>query len=648
MQTAKLFFFRSWSIGAKLASCASALVGILFIIITLSLAQSAGKQINTLAIQAINEQVAGVADMIEIYNNSLNAQVDSYTRLFSRFLPSDFELDSQNTLKVGDQTTPTLKAGGQVLNLNTQLPDDFLERTGAISTIFARRGNDFIRITTSLKKQDGTRAIGTLLDPTAPAYRQIMAGQTFSGLATLFGKQYITKYQPVRDAQGGVIGILFVGVDITKEFADMRSKILAKRIGTKGEFFALNSAEGKNQGNYLIDAHREGQRPSWPEGMLQKVISQQHGEQEYADTETHRAQFMVYTSIPEWHWIVAGTTDRDSLVEKVDQTRNQFIVISLLALVAFAVLFVWLTKRMVSQPLNQVVKIAEQYASGNLLARAETQRIDEIGALMNAIDGIGSGLEKIVAEVRQVSVEVSESTQSLATNGGRITQQIGTQASSLEETSVSMEQITGNVQHNADNASQAARLVQQTADAATAGEDAVRQSAESMAAIEHSSKRIADITTVIESIAFQTNILALNAAVEAARAGEQGRGFAVVAAEVRALAQRSSNAVKEIETLVNDSLQKVDDGQHSARKTQATMSDILQGIRQVSALMHDIDVASHEQSAGISQVNVAIMQIGKATQENAMLVEHSHQTTESLSEQGQHLSRVVSLFKISS
>lgn len=646
MKTAKPFSFRHWSIGAKLASCASALAGALFIIFTLSLTHSAGKQVNTLAVDAISEQVAGVVDMIELYNNSLNAQVDSYTRLFSRFLPTDFELDSQTTMAIGNQTVPTLKAGGQILNLNSQIPDDFLERTGAISTIFARRGNDFIRITTSLKKQDGSRAIGTLLDNASPAYRQIMAGQTFSGLATLFGKKYITKYQPVRDAKGAVIGILFVGVDITQEYADMRRKILAKRIGEKGVFFALNSAEGDDQGKYLVDAHNEGQRPSWPTGVLEQVINKQRGELEYDDSANHRPQFMVYASVPAWHWIVAGTTDKDSLLEKVNQTRNQFLFISVLALAAFALLFIWMTRKLVSRPLNDAVKIAERYASGDLRARAQTQRVDEIGALMNAIDGIGSGLEKMVAEVRQVSSDVMQNTLGLASDSEQISHQIGTQASSLEETSASMEQITSTVQHNADNASQATRLVQQTAEAATAGEDAVRQSVVSMAAIEQASKRIADITSVIESIAFQTNILALNAAVEAARAGEQGRGFAVVAAEVRALAQRSSNAVKEIDILVADSLRKVDDGQQSAHKTQSTMSDILQGIHQVRLLMNDIDVASHEQSAGISQVNVAIMQIGKATQENALLVESSQQMASSLSEQGQHLSRLVSIFKI--
>ncbi|WP_188472924.1 methyl-accepting chemotaxis protein [Hafnia psychrotolerans] len=638
---------RRWSIGAKMAALASLLVGALFIIFTLSLTHSAEKKVNELAVSAISEQVTGVVDMIEMYNASLTAEVDSYTRLFSHFLPENFELDTSNLVRVGDQSAPVIKAGGNTLNLDSKIPDDFLVRTGAISTIFARRGDDFIRVTTSLKKQDGTRAIGTLLDNASPAYAKIIAGESFSGLATLFGKKYITKYQPVRDAQGNIIGILFVGVDITKEYTDMRAKILSKRIGEQGYFFVLNSSPGKDAGKYLIHTTDENKTPAWPNGVLQQVMSQSRGEREYTDPNSQHQQFIVYANVPAWHWVVVGSTDKDSLLEQVTRTRNHFLMISLLALLCFATLFIWLTRKLVSRPLSDVVRIAQQYASGDLRARAETQRVDEIGALMHAINGIGQGLEKIVGEVRQVSSEIMHNTQVLSSDSEQINQQISTQASSLEETSASMEQITATVQSTADNATQATQLVQQTDTAATVGAEAMDQSVESMKAIKHASTRIADITTVIEGIAFQTNILALNAAVEAARAGEHGRGFAVVASEVRALAQRSSNAVKEIENLVADSLNKVEDGHKSAEKTQASMSNILQGIRQVKILMSDIDVASHEQSAGISQVNIAIMQIGKATQENATLVENSQQTAAALSEQGRHLSQLVSVFKIS-
>lgn len=646
MTIASSFSFRHWTVGAKLASCASLLVGSLFIIFTLALTYSAGKQVDSLAVSEMNEQAAGVADMIEMVNTSLNTEVDSYTRLFTNFLPTDFALDNTGDAHIGSLAVPVLKAGGKALNLDTSIPDDFLQRTGAVSTIFARSGNDFVRVTTSLKKQDGTRAMGTVLDPTSPAYGNIMTGKSFSGLATLFGKRYITKYQPVTDSGGQVIGILFVGVDITKQYGDIREKILSKHIGSDGHVFVLSSAIGPQLGSYLVHASDEGKKPDWPANVFEQMTRSNNGQASYQNAAGNE-QFMVYTTIPSWRWIVVVSTDRNSLTAEVHKTRDMFLIIGMIALLAFVLLFLGLARRLVSRPLVDAVSLAERFANGDLLARSEHHRVDEIGSLMSALNGIGQGLEKIVGEVRQVSSQVLHDTENLAVDSAQITRQIATQASSLEETSASIEQLTSTVQNNAHNASQATLLVQKTATAVKEGASAVSNSVTSMGAIKQSSQRISDITTLIETIAFQTNILALNAAVEAARAGEQGRGFAVVASEVRALAQRSSRAVKEIEELIADSLQKVEEGHQGAEKTQQKMRDILESIEGVETLMKDIDTASHEQSIGISQVNIAIMQIGKATQENATLVEHSQHTADALGNQGRHLSEVVSVFKIS-
>ncbi len=172
----------------------------------------------------------------------------------------------------------------------------------------------------------------------------------------------------------------------------------------------LNSAPGKDLGKYLVHATEEGKTPAWPEGVLEQVMSQSRGEREYTDATSQHQQFIVYANVPAWHWVVVGSTDKDSLMEQVTRTRNHFLMISLLALACFAALFIWLTRKLVSRPLSDVVHIAQQYASGDLRARAQTRRVDEIGALMHAIDGIGHGLEKIVGEVRQVSSEIMHNT----------------------------------------------------------------------------------------------------------------------------------------------------------------------------------------------------------------------------------------------
>lgn len=209
-----------------------------------------------------------------------------------------------------------------------------------------------------------------------------------------------------------------------------------------------------------------------------------------------------------------------------------------------------------------------------------------------------------------------------------------------------MEQISATVRKNADNVSSVRQLAEESANAAQHGSERVSDSVSTMSDIKDSSQRISDITSVIESIAFQTNILAPNAAVEAARAGEHGKGFAVVAAEVRALAQRSATAVKEIETLINESLEKIEAGYRISAKTQSAMDDLLQRIHQLNTIINEIDTASREQSTGIEQVNIAVVQIGQATQKNTELVSNSEHTAQGLRQKGHHLTELVSVFQI--
>ncbi|QCR37769.1 methyl-accepting chemotaxis protein [Nissabacter sp. SGAir0207] len=634
--------FRRWGLGVKLSVLASVTFAVIFLLFTLSLTRTAGNQLKDLTLSDMENQVTGVEDMITMYDASLTSEVSSYTQLFASFIPTRFSLQSQEGKTV-------MKSGDIVLNDNTAIPEDFLSRTGAISTLFMREGDDFLRITTSLKKEDGSRAMGTRLDRQSGAYRAVMAGETFKGLATLFGKQFITQYQPIKDESGKIIGIIFVGVNITPQFNQMRDTILGKRIGESGHFFVLDASQSSSRGQYLFHPTAEGRAPAWSGDTLTQVLAQPRGTLTYQDDDLPAGsgdQVLVYHALPAWGWVVAGTADEREILAGVTHSRNLFLGIGVVLVLLFAALFMTITRNWLSRPLEEVVKVAEEYAAGNLSATLSTQRQDEVGRMMTAMAGIGRGLARIVAQVREAAVEINQSTASLAADSENITGQISRQASSLEETSASMEQLTATVQQNAENVSEAMKLVRQTESAAQNGGEAVTAAVSTMGDIKHASQRIADITTVIESIAFQTNILALNAAVEAARAGEHGKGFAVVAAEVRALAQRSAKSVKEIEALIAESLEKVEQGNRISAQTHEAMNDILSRIQQVRTIVSDIDIASHEQSAGIGQVNIAIVQIGQATQENAALVGNSEETASALNQKGQHLKKLVSMFRL--
>ncbi|MDK2633385.1 Cache 3/Cache 2 fusion domain-containing protein [Pantoea stewartii subsp. indologenes] len=642
----KRFSLSRTSLGVKLCAITSVSVGVLLLVLTLIQSQNASRQLESLAMDDMVNQVQGITEMASMFNATLTQEVGNYTQLFVSFLPKRFSRDETSRIQVGDFSTPTLRAGLKTLNFDQIAVDDFTDRTSAVATIFVRDGDNFIRVSTSLKKEDGSRAIGTQLDRTSGAWKKVTQGEIYRGLATLFGHRYITQYQPVKDDSGTVIAIIFVGVQIDKQYGLMREKVLARRLGDSGHFYVLNGTPGAMQGQYLFDKQAEGKRPDWQEGVLNAMLTQPEGVQQAdIDGET---KMLAWQQLPGWNWIVVGEVNRDSLLAPVIHSRNMFLITGLILVLLFAPCFVWYSRRAITRPLQQVIHLAEQYAAGNLLVHLATTRHDEVGQLINAINGIGEGLEKIVAQVRRAAQEISDGTDTIAASSHNISEQIGRQASSVEETSASMEQFGATVEHTADSLRQAMSLVAEASSIVDNGNQTVTRSVNTMSAINVSSQSIADITHVIESIAFQTNILALNAAVEAARAGEHGRGFAVVAAEVRALAQRSAQAAKEIDTLIATSIRHVAEGHALSEQTRDAMSEIVTHIEQVQALMGEINVAAQQQTAGIGQVNLAMNQISQATHQNSELVTQAEQTAQNLSDKGHHLTQLVSVFSIKS
>ncbi len=306
----------------------------------------------------------------------------------------------------------------------------------------------------------------------------------------------------------------------------------------------------------------------------------------------------------------------------------------------------WFITRSITRPLNQAVKIAQTVAAGDLSSQIEVHSKDETGQLLQALKDMNESLVKIVGQVRTGTDTIATASSQIAAGNMDLSSRTEEQASSLEETASSMEELTSTVKQNAENARQANQLVVSTSEVAIRGGVVVAQVVDTMSSINASSKKIADIIGVIDGIAFQTNILALNAAVEAARAGEQGRGFAVVAAEVRNLAQRSASAAKEIKSLIEDSVDKVDMGGKLVDEAGKTMDEIVNSVKRVTDIMSEIAAASQEQSAGIEQVNQAITQMDEVTQQNAALVEEAAAASASLQDQADNLAQVVSVFRL--
>jgi methyl-accepting chemotaxis protein len=316
------------------------------------------------------------------------------------------------------------------------------------------------------------------------------------------------------------------------------------------------------------------------------------------------------------------------------------------AAILFAAVFAWLLTRSITRPLQQAVGIARTVAGGDLSQQVRVHGRDETGQLMLALQEMTASLVGIVNDVRRGTDSIAVSSREIAAGNLDLSSRTEQQASSLEETASAMEELTATVKQNADNARQANQLALTASGVASEGGQVVSQVVETMGAIDASSRKIVDIISVIDGIAFQTNILALNAAVEAARAGEQGRGFAVVAAEVRSLAQRSAAAAREIKGLIGDSVEKVETGGRLVRQAGATIREVVASVQRVTDIMAELSAASNEQSAGIEKVTLAISQMDQVTQQNAALVEEAAAAAGSMQEQAATLAGVVGAFRL--
>ena len=359
-------------------------------------------------------------------------------------------------------------------------------------------------------------------------------------------------------------------------------------------------------------------------------------------------QLVAASFIPELNLYVVAEVPEAEVLGNV--MRSALIAALIAGLVGggIALLIIYVISRAIAAPVARAADMLGDIASGNgdLSRRMAVESDDEVGALASAFNRFIASLNVTIREVRDSTEAIASASSQIASGNLDLSARTEAQASSLEETAAAMEELTSTVKQNADNARQANQLVVSASSHAVKGGDAVGQVVRTMSEITESSRKIADIIGVIDGIAFQTNILALNAAVEAARAGEQGRGFAVVATEVRNLAQRSSQAAREIKDLIVDSGSRVEAGSRLVDSAGATMQDIVVSVQRVADLMGEIASASQEQSQGIAQVNATVTQMDDATQQNAALVEEAAAAAQSLQDQAGKLSQVVSVFTL--
>ncbi|MBY0243348.1 MAG: MCP four helix bundle domain-containing protein [Burkholderiaceae bacterium] len=428
-----------------------------------------------------------------------------------------------------------------------------------------------------------------------------------------------------------------------------------KSMATRAKEFTAHAEDYRrvrnNPEEQRIIAALESSFSTYQDNNIKIMALSRHGQHEQARALIRGESVKIFRAVND---AVDQLVDRSKVESDLAQQRNNqvhassrngIIGILLLALVVNTALALWIA-RQISQPMQYAVNLAQRAASGDLTSTIEVTSADEIGDLLQAMDTMNARLQEMIGQIHRGTETLHHASQEIAAGNLDLSARTEDQAASLEQTASAMEQLTSTVKLNADYAQQANGLALSATEVADRGGKVVDEVIATMSAINQSSHKIVDIISVIDGIAFQTNILALNAAVEAARAGEQGRGFAVVASEVRNLAQRSAAAAREIKDLINDSVTRVGAGSKLVDLAGHTMIEVNQSIRQVSTIVNDISAATKEQSIGIEEINIAIIKMDNVTQQNAALVEQSAAAAQAMQELAVQLAASVNAFKL--
>jgi HAMP domain-containing protein len=396
--------FRDLSIGAKLVIVLAAAVALVFSVATFLNHRFTTSLLERKMQEQLATKVQLVKNMIETYDGSLSQHARKLAGVFMSYYPEKMTLAPNQTVRIGAVDTPGLKAGGMVQNLHFERIDRFSSVTGAVATLFARKDDDFVRVATSLKKQDGSRAIGTFLGQEHPGYKKLIQGESYTGKATLFGKDYMTTYVPIKDDQGSVIGVFFIGIDFTDNLRILKEKIRSLKVGESGYLFALDARKGAAFGNLIVHPFKEGQnildsKDARGREFIKEMLEKRDGVIKYPwlnaeAKETHpREKIVVYTSYDGWDWVLGAGMYTDELSSESAKAGRYLLGASVITVAALVALIYFLSLRLISRPMKRAVSFVTSIAEGDLTHEMHVDRQDEFGQLSTAMKDMADRLK---------------------------------------------------------------------------------------------------------------------------------------------------------------------------------------------------------------------------------------------------------------
>jgi methyl-accepting chemotaxis protein-2 (aspartate sensor receptor) len=659
---------------------------------TFTLSSLITKRIESRAEKDLTQRVALLVNMISTYHSALAENAQTLLGVFHAGFPGEFSLVSSSPSKAGVKEVELLKSGSTTLNGNTEIVDRFYSTTHAACSVFVRSGEDFMRISSTLKDEKGNRFIGSLLDQSQPAYKNLIEGAGYTGKADIGGREYMSAYAPIKDAQGRVVGVIGILVDFTDGLQKLSEQIVKIKIGQTGYIYAMDAKPGKDQGVLRIHPSMLGKnvinsKDAHGVEFFRNMISQKQGVIRYwwinkGTSETKaREKIVAFDYIKEWDWIVAAGSYTDELNTEGVFLRNATLAATLLVVIALVSMFVIMAHRWISMPLQRAVVVTDRLAAGDFTQIAsmeidEQETENEVELLVRGIYRMAHSLCSLLEMVSDAAAQLTVASQQILASAGRSMETSQNQSSSTAQVATAMLEMAATVEEVSKNSHQAAEAARIAADTAHDGGKVVSETLANMRLIAdstnavsakiselgRSSDQIGSIASVISDIAGQTNLLALNAAIEAARAGEQGRGFAVVAGEVRRLAERTATATEEISGMI-DSIQReareaVEAMQGESRqvmlgvdKTESSgkaLDRIIEMAGQVGEMVAQIATAATQQSAAAEEVNGNVAHIAKMTSESSENASETSRACTNLSSLALSLQSVVGQFKLSS